>query len=373
MIKSLAVLALGTLISCTGTVNDHADDDAQADDHQTETVASSATAPDATDIEHDVEDATAAPVAPASNVVEELTEERATQPAPEHESIHAPFEAIMKQHVRNELVDYLLIRRDEHEALDAYLDTLAGTDVTAMTRDEQLAYYINLYNATMVRVIIRRVSADYSVSEKDFGVFDEPLVRLKNKSVSLNQLEHEIIRPTFKDPRIHAALVCGARSCPPLLPRAYRADDLDEVLTKNVQDWLADSKRNVIEVRKRELRVSSIFDWYAEDFGGKGGIDDFVNAYVPANVRGYSVAFMPYSWDLNIAAPADGTWVRSRSNVSTTYAGPDGGRYTLRLRAGDVVESVGSETDGRVMVRVPFEGTTVAFSADTFETYRPGR
>ena len=88
-------------------------------------------------------------------------------------------------------------------------------------------------------------------------------------NISLNHLEHEIIRKQFKDPRIHVALVCAAKSCPPLLNRAYRADDLDKVLDENMKRFVTDASRNQIDDEKRELRLSKIFEWYPADFGGK--------------------------------------------------------------------------------------------------------
>lgn len=349
MLPGLLSMLLIVTLSCTGQpVNEHA--------AEGETTASPSVAVD------------------TSTANAATAENAGTQPVPESTSIHAPFDAMLKRHVRNERIDYLVIRRDDHEALDTYLDTLAGLDVDAMTEDAQLAYYINLYNAAMIRVIVHRLVDEYSVSENDYGVFDEPLVRLKTKTISLNQLEHEIIRPEFNDPRIHAALVCGAKSCPPLIPRAYRADDLDAVLTDNLQTWLTDPSRNVIDTRKRELRLSSIFDWYAEDFGGKGNLARFVNDHVPPQVSDFDVQFMPYSWDLNIAAPADGDWLTATKNMSTTVRNADGDRSSLRIRAGDIVESLGEQADGRtVTIRVPFTGETATMSADGFAPYNVDR
>lgn len=215
-------------------------------------------------------------------------------------SLHDAFDAMLKRHVRDELVDYSAWRAGaDRPALQSYLDKLAGVDVESFGRSEQLAFYINLYNATMVAAILERQSDAYSTSDDEFGVFDEKLVRLGDRRVSLNHLEHEIVRKTFKEPRIHVALVCGARSCPPLLPRAYRAKDLDEVLEANMRAFITGGTRNAIDGEKLEL--SKLFEWYADDFGGAAAVPDYVQRYAPAGVevKGKPVSFLDYSWTLN--------------------------------------------------------------------------
>jgi len=106
------------------------------------------------------------------------------------------------------------VKKDHLPALNAYLDTLAKVDPSKLDKNEQLAYYINLYNATMIRAITDRLKPGYSPNEKDYGIFKEPLVRTHGKTISLNDLENNVVRPTFKDPRIHVALVCGGAVVP---------------------------------------------------------------------------------------------------------------------------------------------------------------
>lgn len=231
-----------------------------------------------------------------------------TQPA----SIdHSAFDAILKAHVRHERIDYLMLRKQHDTALSDYLDQLAAIDVDELARDEQLALYINLYNATMIRAVLDRFEADYSPEENKFAVFEDRIVRQGGKQYSLNHLENKIIRPKFKEPRIHVALVCGARSCPPLLPRAYRAQDLDAVLESNMKRFVsADPFRNQIDRKQRRMQLSSIFDWYADDFGGKQRVGQYVDRYHDADLTGFKISYGTYSWKLNVAAPAKGRWVR---------------------------------------------------------------
>jgi len=214
---------------------------------------------------------------------------------------HESFDAILKATVRNERIDYMAVRTKHMSELNAYLSRMAQVDVNGLSRDEQLAYYINLYNATMIKAVVERYKPGYSPADNDFTVFKEKLVHLKGSKVTLDHLEHKIIRPTFKDPRIHAALVCGAVSCPPLLNRVYRADDLNKVLDNNMKKWIAnDSSRNKVDHRTRNLHLSQIFNWFAEDFGGKDNVANFVNPHFEEDVSGYRVQFLEYDWALNI-------------------------------------------------------------------------
>jgi Protein of unknown function, DUF547 len=214
---------------------------------------------------------------------------------------HSAFDAILKATVKDQRVDYNAVKTKYLPPLVRYLDAMALVDPAKLDKNEQLAFYINLYNATMISAIADRLKPGYSPSEKDYGIFKEQLVRTNGKMISLNSLENEIIRPTFKDPRIHVALVCGARSCPPLLARAYKADDLDATLDQNMKNFVTDSFRNPIDEKSRTLKLSHIFDWYADDFGGKQAVPAFVGKWAGKNYAGWKVEFVDYSWDLNIA------------------------------------------------------------------------
>jgi hypothetical protein len=213
---------------------------------------------------------------------------------------HSSFDSILKATVKDQRIDYNAVKNDHLIALSGYLDTLSRIDPSKLDKNEQLAFYINLYNASMIRAITDRLKPNYSPSENDYGIFKEPLVRLNGKTISLNDLENSVIRPTFKDPRIHVALVCGARSCPPILPRAYKGEDLDATLDQNMKSFVADSFRNPIDDRSRTLKLSHIFDWYADDFGGKQAVPTFVGKYAGKDYSGWKVEFVDYSWELNI-------------------------------------------------------------------------
>jgi len=267
---------------------------------------------------------------------------------------HAAFDRILRRHVRHERVDYLSLRKLDWDALIGYLDQLAKVNASELSRDEQLAFYINLYNATMIRSVIERLTDVYSPSATEYAVFSDELVRLDAGAVSLNQLENDIIRPTFREPLVHVALVCGAQSCPPILARAYRADDLDVVLRRNMTRFLDDSSRNRVDADGRKLLLSKIFDWYSEDFGGPAALPSYVSEYLVTDndVSDYSVEFVPYSWRLNIAPPASGQWVSLRADTAlSSERGAAGGRR--RAGRGRIFEVLGQQGDW-LELAVPF-------------------
>ena len=265
---------------------------------------------------------------------------------------HSDFDRILQESVREEQVDSLGIRRDHFETLEAYLDRMAEVDPAKLDRAVSLAFHLNLYNATMIREVVLRYRAGYTVAEGEYGIFDEPLVRLAGRKISLNQLENEVIRPTFQEPRIHVALVCAALSCPPLIPRAYRANDLDEVLSANELRFVTDSGRNLVERGSRKLRTSQIFHWYAEDFGGKSGVPGYFDRRHPDDLSGFSLGEpLEYDWTLNFLPPS-GRWVQVSGSSARLLKEP-GGDVVASADSREVFEVI-SEKDSWWKVRRPF-------------------
>ncbi|MAX23445.1 MAG: hypothetical protein CMJ19_02985 [Phycisphaeraceae bacterium] len=216
-------------------------------------------------------------------------------------SRHAAFDKLLNKYVQKGLVAYVPLRDEALPQLNSYLDAMAQLDIASLSRNEQLAAYINIYNATMLKAVCDRYVPGYSPSKDEFKVFKDPLVRLKSGTVSLNDLENKIIRPTFKDPRIHVALVCGAISCPPLIDSAYTAATLDRTLETNLKRWLTnDPTRNRINADRRTVYLSKIFEWYAEDFGGSANVLKYVDMHHPDRLKGYAVRYLEYDWTLNI-------------------------------------------------------------------------
>jgi hypothetical protein len=216
------------------------------------------------------------------------------------QDINREYARVLAAVVKDAKVDYATLAATYGNALDAALDELADIEVKKLERNEQLAHYLNLYNATMLMAVIQRsAEGPFKPSDNKFDVFDQPRVRTRAGVVTLNDLENKIIRPTFKDPRVHAALCCAAVSCPPLIDKSYLADTLDAQLDANVKAWLTDPSRNRIDDSAKVLRLSRIFDWYADDFGGKANVAKWVGEKLGRDFSGYKVEFIEYDWTLN--------------------------------------------------------------------------
>lgn len=144
---------------------------------------------------------------------------------------------------------------------------LEKIDTKTLSRDEQFAFYINAYNAWTIKLILTGYPGIKSI--KDLGsIFKSPwkkkIARINEDIITLNHIEHDILRPKFKDPRVHFAINCASKGCPPLRSEPYQASVLDHQLDERTQAFINDFRRNRLE--QQTLYVSSIFKWFSEDF-----------------------------------------------------------------------------------------------------------
>jgi len=210
----------------------------------------------------------------------------------------APWDRVLRAHARGGGVDYASLASDPVARAD--LDRFLA-DVAGMPEDAPLASWIDAYNAIVVREIVRRwpIESVRSVS----GFFDRARHRVAGAERTLDDLEHRVIRARFRDARIHAALVCGARSCPALQPRAFSASrDLDAELDRVTREWL-ESERH-LRVERGAVRGSAILTWYRADFERDGGtVIRWLRRHAPGRLSGIPddtpVAELPYDWAVN--------------------------------------------------------------------------
>ena len=179
---------------------------------------------------------------------------------------HGIYAELLALHVQDGVVDYAGFKKDEKK-LDLYLSVLESTDANTLPRNEQMAYYINVYNAWTIKLILSGYPGVESIKDLG-GFFSSPwkkeFVRLKGETVTLDQIEHEILRPTYKDPRIHFAVNCASKGCPPLIAEPYDGNRLDEQLDRSARDFINNPEKNNLAGDK--LYVSKIFKWFSEDF-----------------------------------------------------------------------------------------------------------
>jgi hypothetical protein len=223
---------------------------------------------------------------------------------------HTAWTAVLREHVRDGRVDYAALARDDRP-LNAYLAALSGTcatDYERWTRAQRIAFWLNAYNAFTVRLIVNHypIASIRRIGWLPGAAFRErfiPMPGLKGGTISLDDIEHGTLRSAFREPRIHFALVCAARSCPALRGEAYRAADLDRQLEDQGRVFLHDPTKNRVDVAAKMLYLSSIFDWFRDDFvAAAGSVPAFVMPYlddVGIPVTGFALQFLDYDWSLN--------------------------------------------------------------------------
>jgi len=223
---------------------------------------------------------------------------------------HTTFTALLSEVVvvngYQSRVDYpkLIGQRDELDQYVTALSAVTRSDFDAFSPDQQLAFLINTYNGYQLLQVIDHYPLE---SIKDVGSFfsspwSKKFFRLFDESTSLDIVEHQLIRQIFNEPRIHFAVNCASISCPPLMPEAFVASNLDAQLDAATINFLADRQANYLE--GSTLYLSKIFDWYEEDFGGS--VVAFVAGYWPEpssalkqKPNAIKVAYSAYDWNLN--------------------------------------------------------------------------
>ncbi len=220
---------------------------------------------------------------------------------------HQLWDQLLKKHVDSVgHVSYTGFRADS-TLLNQYLTLLSNNPPNPSTwsKEEQLAYWINAYNAFTVKLIVD----NYPVSSiRDLHpAFYVPLlntvwhikfISIGGKKFSLDKIEHDILRKQFSEPRIHFAIVCASYSCPPLRNEAYVAERIGEQLEIQTITFVNDPKWN--RISEESVALSSIFKWFKEDFTTDGSLIEFLNQYTHSKIaENASIDYMDYNWSLN--------------------------------------------------------------------------
>jgi len=192
-------------------------------------------------------------------------------------------------------LDYKSIKANKKE-LEAITKTFSETSVsTSWSKNDQLAFWINAYNVFTIDLVVNHYPIK-SIQNLDGGkTWDVKRIEIGGKKYSLNNIENEIIRPLFKDARIHFAVNCAAKSCPPILNGAFFGKSLDEQLDAVTKKFISNTKYQNITSGK--MTLSKIFDWYKVDFGD---IFTFINKYSTIKVnKNTAIVYKEYDWSLN--------------------------------------------------------------------------
>lgn len=208
---------------------------------------------------------------------------------------HKDLGAFLKQYVSARgAVDYAGMLK-QRKILDDYLTAMSKQAIsTKSSRNNQLAYWINMYNAYTLQLILDHYPCASIRDLKAGKPWDDKFITIGSKSYSLNDIEHEIIRKQFNEPRIHFAVNCAAKSCPPLLNDAYYPSRLDAQLEQQTKVFINNPKYN--KISKNNLSLSKIFEWYKGDFGD---LKQYIQKYTSTDISEAKIQFKNYDWGLN--------------------------------------------------------------------------
>lgn len=216
-------------------------------------------------------------------------------------------------------VDYADLQQSR-QPLDTFNNGLADVDdatLSSWSEEEQIAYWINAYNSLTLKSIIDQTPLKASIKDIT-GVWRLRKHPIKQTQKTLNEIEHDVLRVDFDEPRLHAAIVCAAISCPPLRNEAFTGAQLDTQLDEQVVQWLARPDGLKIDKEAGEVKVSKIFSWFGGDWIPSYGVEagftgskeeravlNFISKYVSEEDRAYleagdyKVSYFDYDWSLN--------------------------------------------------------------------------
>jgi hypothetical protein len=208
------------------------------------------------------------------------------------------YASLLKKHVHKNRVNYDGFKKDE-KLLDEYLAVLSRIDANSLNRNARFAFYINVYNANTIKLILTKYPGINSIKEIG-GFFSNPwkqkFISLKKRIVTLDHIEHGILRPEFKDPRVHFAINCASKSCPPLRNEPFEAKKLEKQLDDQAKNFINDNNHNFI--KGNTFYTSKIFKWFEDDFS-----DDpllFIKRYTSEEFReNIKIEYLDYDWSLN--------------------------------------------------------------------------
>jgi hypothetical protein len=234
----------------------------------------------------------------------------AAAPAQSQEPDWDPYAQVLSQYLHpgtNKGIDLVQVDYAGLKAnglIERLAEQLAKFDPAQLSnRKERLAFYINAYNILAIKMVLDHWPVE---SIKDVGslfnpVWKKPAGELGGDEVSLDEIEHAILRP-LGEPRVHFAIVCASLSCPDLRQEPYTAARLESQLEDQARRFLGNESKG-LRIESERIRISKIFDWFEEDFDRLGGAEGFIRRYRPDLPKRLVRADIPYDWDLNVAPP----------------------------------------------------------------------
>jgi hypothetical protein len=207
---------------------------------------------------------------------------------------------MLQKHVSNDgKVNYKGFKSDEVQ-LNKYLDQLRKTDPAKLSIPEQKSFWMNVYNAFMIRKVLDHypISSVNEISTPELKVWDIKFIEINKKVYSLNEVENDILRRRFRDPRIHFGVNCASKSCPILFNKAFEASNVEVSLDMLAAIFINDPTKNHFTVSRSV--ISPIFHWYVDDFTNESELFEYLNKYSKTRIYAITkIAYTEYDWSLN--------------------------------------------------------------------------
>jgi hypothetical protein len=211
----------------------------------------------------------------------------------------AIFSDLLQEHVTKDgFVDYTSFNKKK---LDSYLSYLERTspEVT-WSENKQKAFWINAYNAYTIKKILENdpLISMVDIKENSKTAWKIPFAKVGGKTYTLDYIEHEILRKNLFDPRIHVGVNCAANSCPKLGNVAFTEDNIEDTLEHLMKVFINDSTKN--KITENKIQISSIFDWFEEDFTKNSTVVEYLNTYSKTTInKKVAINYLKYDWSLN--------------------------------------------------------------------------
>lgn len=211
------------------------------------------------------------------------------------------FNDLLQKHVTEDgIVDYKSFKTDEPK-LDTYLSYLTKTTpANSWSENKQKAFWINAYNAYTIKLILENYPLKSIMDIKQDGktAWKISFAKVGGKTYTLDHIEHEILRKNLFDPRIHVGVNCASGSCPKLGNEAFTEENVHANLEELMKEFINDSSRN--KITNNKVQISSIFDWFKEDFTKNGSVIDYLNKYSNTEISSNAkISYLKYDWSLN--------------------------------------------------------------------------
>jgi hypothetical protein len=217
------------------------------------------------------------------------------------------YNELLKEYVTKSGVKYRAWHQSavDRKKMKNVVDKIGAEDVSKQSRDAQLAFYLNAYNAWILHKILESYPTNGPGGGGFIGrtrFFRSKSIQVAGQRTSFHLLENNVIRPKFSEPRVHFALNCASKSCPPLHNRAFTVENLESALNQLTKDFINHNPFGIVREHSNTISISKIFDWYEADFEKKGSVLSYINRFRDLPIsHDTKIQYQDYQWTLNEA------------------------------------------------------------------------